>query len=48
MKTQGSIEKLPSIDPCVFIDDDGEAYMYFGGLKGGQTDSPWVARLKPT
>lgn len=41
------IEGSFSIDPCVFIDDDGAAYMYFGGLKGGQTDSPWVARLKP-
>ncbi|QHS63900.1 family 43 glycosylhydrolase [Chitinophaga agri] len=25
-----------SIDPCVFIDDDGKAYMYFGGIWGGQ------------
>lgn len=25
-----------SIDPATFIDDDGEAYMYFGGLWGGQ------------
>ena len=25
-----------SIDPAVFIDDDGRAYMYFGGLWGGQ------------
>ena len=25
-----------SIDPCVFIDDDGQAYLYFGGLWGGQ------------
>jgi len=25
-----------SIDPAVFIDDDGQAYMYFGGLWGGQ------------
>jgi hypothetical protein len=27
-----------SIDPCVFIDDDGKAYMYFGGLWGGQLE----------
>jgi hypothetical protein len=27
-----------SIDPCVFIDDDGIAYMYFGGLWGGQLE----------
>lgn len=25
-----------SIDPAVFIDDDGVAYMYFGGIWGGQ------------
>ncbi|HEU5078252.1 MAG TPA: glycoside hydrolase family 43 protein [Opitutaceae bacterium] len=25
-----------SIDPCVFRDDDGAFYMYFGGLWGGQ------------
>jgi hypothetical protein len=27
-----------SIDPCAFIDDDGEAYLYFGGLWGGQLE----------
>lgn len=25
-----------SIDPATFVDDDGEAYMYFGGIWGGQ------------
>ncbi len=25
-----------SIDPCVFRDDDGKYYMYFGGIWGGQ------------
>jgi len=25
-----------SMDPAVFIDDDGQAYMYFGGIWGGQ------------
>jgi len=25
-----------SIDPAVFVDDDGQAYIYFGGLWGGQ------------
>jgi hypothetical protein len=25
-----------SIDPAVFVDDDGGAYLYFGGLNGGQ------------
>ncbi len=28
-----------SIDPAVFVDDDGVAYMYFGGLWGGQLQS---------
>lgn len=32
------IEGSFSIDPCVFIDDDGKAYMYFGGLWGGQLE----------
>ncbi len=27
-----------SIDPCVFIDDDRQVYMYFGGLWGGQLE----------
>jgi hypothetical protein len=27
-----------SMDPCVFVDDDGQAYMYFGGLWGGQLE----------
>ena len=26
------------IDPTVFIDDDGKAYLYFGGLWGGQLE----------
>jgi hypothetical protein len=25
-----------SIDPAVFTDDDGQSYLYFGGLSGGQ------------
>ena len=25
-----------SIDPCAFIDDDGQTYLYFGGMWGGQ------------
>ncbi|MGL6266524.1 MAG: family 43 glycosylhydrolase, partial [Chitinophagaceae bacterium] len=28
-----------SIDPAVFVDDDGKAYMYFGGIWGGQLQS---------
>lgn len=27
-----------SMDPAVFVDDDGSAYMYFGGLWGGQIE----------
>jgi len=27
-----------SIDPAVFTDDDGESYIYYGGLWGGQLD----------
>ena len=30
------IEGSYSIDPCVFPDDDGSHYMYFGGIWGGQ------------
>ena len=30
------IEGSFSIDPAVFTDDDGESYMYFGGIWGGQ------------
>lgn len=30
------IRRSYSIDPCVFKDDDGEIYVYFGGLWGGQ------------
>ncbi len=27
-----------SMDPCVFVDTDGAAYMFFGGLDGGQLE----------
>lgn len=30
------IKESYSIDPCVFKDDDGTFYMYFGGIWGGQ------------
>ena len=30
------IRKSYSIDPCVFKDDDGAIYVYFGGIWGGQ------------
>ncbi len=32
------IEGSFSIDPCVFLDDDGKAWLYFGGIWGGQLD----------
>ena len=32
------IEGSYSIDPCMFPDDDGQYYMTFGGLMGGQLD----------
>ena len=32
------IEGSFSIDPAVFIDDDGQAYMYWGGLWGGRLE----------
>jgi beta-xylosidase len=31
-----AIKNSYSIDPCVFKDDDGTYYMYFGGIWGGQ------------
>jgi beta-xylosidase len=36
------IEGSYSMDPCVFVDDDGQAYMIFGGLWGGQLEK-WKA-----
>lgn len=39
-KVQGYVKGLESmIDPCVFVDDDGQAYFYYGGggtCKGGK------------
>jgi len=34
----GYIQGSFSIDPAVFVDEDGKAYMYFGGLWGGQLE----------
>ncbi|MBC7904120.1 MAG: glycoside hydrolase family 43 protein [Gemmatimonadaceae bacterium] len=34
-----AIENSYSIDPAVFLDDNANAYMYFGGLWGGQLQS---------
>jgi beta-xylosidase len=36
-----------SIDPCVFVDDDGQAYMYFGGLWGGQLEKWQTGQFDP-
>jgi len=37
-EVQGYIEGLKSmIDPCVLVDDDGQAYLYYGG--GGQCEA---------
>ena len=48
-KVQGYIEGLGGfamIDPCVFVDDDGQAYIYFGGgghCAGGKLKSNMTA-----
>jgi len=36
------IEGTSAIDPCVFVDDDGTAYLYQGGFSGGPST---VAKL---
>jgi len=36
-----------SIDPCVFTDDDGTSYMYFGGLMGGQLQRWTTGKYNP-
>jgi beta-xylosidase len=41
------IEGSYSIDPTVFIDDDGQAYMYFGGLWGGQLENWSTGNFDP-
>lgn len=35
-----------SVDPAVFVDDDGKAYMYFGGDGDGGQKQPWVVKMK--
>lgn len=37
-----------SIDPCPLIDDDGQAYLYFGGLWGGQLQHWQTGTYDPT
>ncbi len=46
---QQPIRGALSIDPCVFKDDDGEVYVYFGGLWGGQLQwhTPLAAPFVP-
>jgi beta-xylosidase len=41
------IEGSFSIDPCVFLDEDGQAYMYFGGLWGGQLEKWTTGQFDP-
>ncbi|MDG0809284.1 glycoside hydrolase family 43 protein [Cohnella rhizosphaerae] len=36
-----------SIDPAVFADDDGKAYVYFGGLWGGQLEKWQTGAFEP-
>ena len=36
-----------SIDPCVFSDEDGQAYIYFGGLWGGQLEKWQTGKFDP-
>jgi hypothetical protein len=37
-----------SIDPCSFVDDDGQAYLYFGGIWGGQLQCWETGQFDPT
>lgn len=41
------IEGSYSIDPAVFVDDDGKAYMYLGGLWGGQLEKWQTGTYNP-
>jgi len=41
------IEGSYSIDPAVLVDDDNQAYMYFGGLWGGQLEKWQTGSFKP-
>jgi beta-xylosidase len=36
-----------SIDPCCLIDDDGQAYLYFGGIWGGQLQKWRTGKFDP-
>lgn len=41
------IEGSFSIDPAVFVDEDEQAYMYFGGLWGGQLEKWHTGTYRP-
>jgi beta-xylosidase len=41
------IQGTYSIDPCSFVDDDGQAYLYFGGIWGGQLQKWRTGRFDP-
>jgi beta-xylosidase len=41
------VEGSFSIDPCVFLDEDGQAYLYFGGLWGGQLEKWKTGQFDP-
>lgn len=41
------IQGTYSIDPAVFVDDDGRAYMYYGGLWGGQLEKWQTGTFDP-
>jgi len=36
-----------SIDPCCLMDDDGQAYLYFGGIWGGQLQKWRTGKFDP-
>ena len=36
-----------SIDPAIFVDDDGKAYLYFGGIWGGQLEKWQTGSFNP-
>ena len=36
-----------SIDPCSFVDDDGKAYLYYGGIWGGQLQKWRTGKFDP-
>ncbi len=37
-----------SIDPCAFVDEDGQSYLYFGGIWGGQLQCWQSGQFDPT